>query len=99
MLLSSLELALRAGTFAVLLVLAASLFSEYGKVLAGRLAIAFALGSAAHTASYSLGVSTDMSGWHALLIALSAANTVVFWLFARALFDEGFRLRWHHFFL
>jgi hypothetical protein len=30
------------------------------------------------------------------LIALSTGNVVVFWLFARALFDEDFRLRWYH---
>ena len=36
--LSSLELALRAGTVALLLVLAASLYGEFRKVLAGRLA-------------------------------------------------------------
>ena len=94
--LSSLELALRAGTVALLLVLAASLYGEFRKVLAGRLAVAFALGSAAHAASYSLGAPTEVSGWHAPLIALSTGNVVVFWLFARALFDEDFHLRWHH---
>jgi AraC-like DNA-binding protein len=91
-----LELALRAGTVAVLLVLAASLYGEFRKVLAGRLAIGFALGSVAHAASYSLGAPSEVSAWHAPLIAMSAGNVVVFWLFARALFDEDFRLRWHY---
>jgi AraC-like DNA-binding protein len=37
-----------------------------------------------------------VSAWHAPLIALSTGNVVVFWLFTRALFDDGFRLRpWH----
>src|SRR6516164_6300330 len=94
--LSSLELALRAGTVAVLLLLAASLYGEFRNVLAGRLAVAFALGSAAHAASYSLGAPAEVSVWHAPLIALSTGNVVVFWLFARALFDEDFRLRWYH---
>ena len=48
MLLPTLDIALRAGTVALLLVLAASLFRGFGTVLAGRLAAAFALGSAAH---------------------------------------------------
>jgi hypothetical protein len=48
MLLSTLEIALRAGTVALLLVLAAALFSGFGTGLAGRLAAFFALGSAAH---------------------------------------------------
>jgi len=94
--LSSFELALRAGSVAVLLMLAASLYGDFRKVLAGRLAIAFALGSAAHAASYSLGMPSDVSAWHAPLIALSTGNVVVFWQFARALFDENFRLRWYH---
>ena len=34
--------------------------------------------------------------WRAPLIALSTGNVVVFWLFARALFDDAFELRrWH----
>ena len=48
MMLSTLDLALRGATVALLLVLAASLFRDFRNVLAGRLAAAFALGSAAH---------------------------------------------------
>jgi AraC-like DNA-binding protein len=65
-------------------------------VLAGRLAAAFALGSAAHTVSYSIGAASPVSIAHAPLIALSTGNVVVFWLFTRALFDEAFKLRWWH---
>ena len=96
MLLSTLDIALRAGTVALLLVLAASLFRGFGTVLAGRLAAAFALGSAAHAVSYSIGITSPVSILHAPLIALSTGNVVVFWLFTRALFDDGFKLRaWH----
>ena len=49
------DLALRAGTTALLLVLAAVLFREFRGVIAGRLAAAFALGSAAHTVTYAIG--------------------------------------------
>ena len=48
MMLSTIDIALRGATVALLLVLAASLFRGFGTVLAGRLAAAFALGSAAH---------------------------------------------------
>ena len=48
MMLSTIDIALRGATVALLLVLAASLFRGFGNVLAGRLAAAFALGSAAH---------------------------------------------------
>lgn len=93
---AALELAFRSAAVALLLVLAASLLSDFRNVLAGRLAAIFALGSAAHAASYSVGVSSLVPTWHAPLIALSTGNIVVFWLFTRALFDDDFRLRWWH---
>ena len=96
MLLSTLDIALRGATVALLLVLAASLFRGFGTVLAGRLAAAFALGSAAHAVSYSIGATSPVSIAHAPLIALSTGNVVVFWLFTRALFDDAFKLRWWH---
>lgn len=96
MTLAATELAFRAASVALLLVLAASLLSDFRKVLAARLGAAFALGSAAHAASYSIGVSSLVPAWHAPLIALSTGNIVVFWLFTRALFDDEFRLQsWH----
>ena len=95
MMLSTIDIALRGATVALLLVLAASLFRGFGTVLAGRLAAAFALGSAAHAVSASMGTS-PVSVAHAPVIALSTGNVVVFWLFTRALFDETFRLRWWH---
>lgn len=96
MMLSTLDIALRGATVALLLVLAASLFRGFGTVLAGRLAAAFALGSAAHAVTASIGASSPASATHAPLIALSTGNVVVFWLFTRALFDETFKLRWWH---
>jgi AraC-like DNA-binding protein len=96
MLLPTLDIALRGATVALLLVLAAALFRGFGTVLAGRLAAAFALGSAAHAVSYSIGATSPVSIGHAPLIALSTGNVVVFWLFTRALFDDAFKLRlWH----
>ena len=94
--LATIDLALRAATVAMLLVLAASLFRDFRGVVAGRLAIAFALGSAAHAATLAIGVTAPISAWHAPLIALSTGNVVVFWLFCRALFDDAFTLRWWH---
>jgi len=96
MMLSTIDIALRGATVALLLVLAASLFRGFGTVLAGRLAAAFALGSAAHAVSASIGATSPASAAHAPIMALSTGNVVVFWLFTRALFDETFRLRWWH---
>ena len=92
----ALDLALRGATVALLLVLAVSLYRGFGTVLAGRLAAAFALGSAAHAVTSSIGATSPISAAHAPVIALSTGNVVVFWLFTRALFDETFRLRWWH---
>jgi AraC-like DNA-binding protein len=94
--LATVELALRAASVALLLVLAVSLYRDFRNTIAGRLAIAFALGSAAHAATSAIGVTWLASIWHAPLIALSTGNVVVFWLFTRALFDDSFALRWWH---
>ena len=96
MLISTLDLALRAGATALLLVLAASLFRDFRGAVAGRLAVAFALGSAAHAVTQGIGATSPVSIWHAPLIALSTGNIVVFWLFTRALFDDAFEMRWWH---
>ena len=96
MTLESLDLALRAAAVALLAVLAASLWRDYGKQLIGRLAIALALGSAAHAATFNIGGTVAPSLSFAPLVALSTADIVVLWLFCRALFDDGFALRWPH---
>ena len=88
------DLALRAGTVALLLVLSASLFRDFRTVVAGRLAIALTLGSAAHAVTSGIGASTPVSISHAPLIAFSTGNAVVLWLFTRALFDDSFKMRW-----
>ncbi|MGY3441397.1 MULTISPECIES: helix-turn-helix domain-containing protein [unclassified Bradyrhizobium] len=96
MTLAATELCLRAAAVTLLLVLAASMFADFRKVLAGRLVIAFALGAAAHAVTASIGAGPPISVWHGPLIALSTGDIVVFWLFTRALFDEAFALRWWH---
>jgi AraC-like DNA-binding protein len=94
--LSQIDLALGAGTTTLLVLLAALLFRDFRTVAAGRLATAFALGSAAHALTVTAGFATPVTPWHAALIAISTGNVVVFWLFARALFDDTFELRrWH----
>jgi AraC-like DNA-binding protein len=94
--LAALDPALRAATVALLLVLAAALLRDFRGVLGGRLAAAFALGSAAHALTSGIGVTVPFSVWHAPLIALSTGNVVIFWLFTRALFDDAFEMRWWH---
>src|SRR5438445_11588279 len=90
------DLSLRAATVALLLVLSASLLRDFRNVVAGRLAIALALGSAAHAVTSGIGATTPVSVAHAPLIALSTGNVVVLWLFKRALFDDSLKFRWVH---
>ena len=94
--LATLDLALRAGAIALLLLLALLLLRDFRRTAAGRLSAAFALGSAAYALSSAAG-SAALPEWaRAPLIALSTGNVVVFWLFTRALFDDGFTVRrWH----
>ena len=94
--LAAVELALRAAPVGLLLVLAAALFRDFRHSTAGRLAVALALGSAAHAIVCTIGTLPAISIWHAPLVALSTGNVVVFWLFCRALFDDAFALRWWH---
>jgi AraC-like DNA-binding protein len=94
--LATIDLALRAATVALLLMLAASLFRDFRHTVAGRLTIALALGTIAHAVSSEIGSTAPISVWHAPLIALSTGDAVVFWLFTRALFDDAFAPRWWH---
>lgn len=96
MTLESLDLALRAAAIALLAMLAVALGRDLGRQWRGRLAIALALGSAAHAAIFNIGGTAAPSLASVPLIALATADIVVLWLFCRALFDDGFALRWLH---
>jgi AraC-like DNA-binding protein len=88
------DIALKAGTTALLLLLAMQLIRDARAAPAARLAAALALGAAAH--AITAGFVAPVAAWRAPLIALSTGNVVVLWLFTRALFDDGFVLRrWH----
>ncbi len=89
-----LDIALRGAVVVVLLMLAALLVREYPSTLAARLGAAFACGVAAYAVSSSSMFTANTAWWKAPIIALALGNTVVFWLFARALFDDGFKFRW-----
>jgi AraC-like DNA-binding protein len=93
--LQALDISLRAASAAWLLLAALLLWRGHGRLLAGRLGALFALGVAA----YALQGAAEAGAprwWQAPLIALSAGNGLVFWLFSRALFDDAFRFRRRH---
>lgn len=92
----TIDIILRAATITLLLLLAALMLRDYGRTDTGRLGAALALGSAAHAASFAIGSTSPIAIGHGLLIAISTGNIVIFWLFTRALFDDGFVLRRRH---
>src|SRR5260221_112000 len=92
----SLDLLARGGACVLLLLVAVVLVRDHWRIQAARLGAAFALGSAAFAVCSQPGLPAELGGWAAPVLALSAGNNLVFWLFARALFDDGFRLKpWH----
>ena len=93
---ATLDWALRGGTCCLLLLLAAVLMRDHGRLTLARLGAAFALGTAAYALTSAAGYPTIAGAWSMPLLALSAGNNVVFWAFSAALFDDGFRLRWWH---
>jgi AraC-like DNA-binding protein len=90
------DLALRGGSIMLLLLVAALLLRDHPNQTAGRLGAMFAIGTAAYALCSAPRVADQQTWWHAPLLALAAGNVVVFWLLARALFDDAFRPRaWH----
>jgi AraC-like DNA-binding protein len=96
MLSSAADWALRGGTSALVLLIAAALLRDHGTLAAARLAALFAVGTGAYAVTSVAGFSPQLGLWTVPLIALSAGNNVVFWTLAAALFDDGFRPRWWH---
>src|SRR5215467_1937491 len=96
MLSSSVDWALRGGTVALVLLVAAALLRDHGRLLAARLGALFAVGTGTYAVTSVAGFSLQSGAWTVPLLALSAGNNVVFWAVTAALFDDGFRLRWWH---
>jgi AraC-like DNA-binding protein len=90
----SVDWALRGGTCALVLLLATMLLRDHGRLVSARLGALFAVGTAAYALCSAAGLHSALGGWAIPLLAVSAGNNVVFWLFAAALFDDAFRLRW-----
>lgn len=86
------DLALRSGACALLALLAAVLLRDFGRQAAARLGAWFVLGALAYVVSSAPGFG--MSGpWGWPVAAVAVGVNFSFWLFARALFDDGFRPR------
>ena len=88
-----LDLACRGGAAALLAMIAIVFLRDYGVKVAG-LAVAMAVSGAAYAIAMAPGLPS--SWWSPALTILWAGGTVLFWLWARATFDDDFTLKpWH----
>jgi AraC-like DNA-binding protein len=88
------NLGLRGAIVALSLLAAALLLRDHPRSLAARLGALLSAGTAAYAVSSAPGFGSPALAWP--LLALAGGNQLVFWLLARALFSDGFVLRWWH---
>ncbi|MBR0778859.1 helix-turn-helix transcriptional regulator [Bradyrhizobium diazoefficiens] len=94
--LMSIDLGLRGAVVALCLLIAALALRDRRDSTAALLAAALAIGAAASMICTAPTFPRPFAWWGLLLLALSSANCVVFWLWARAAFDDDFVPRpWH----
>jgi AraC-like DNA-binding protein len=92
-LIASADLVLRGGVCLLLLLLAAMMVRDHGRAPAARLGAFFALGAAAYALCSSASFHAQMGVWAVPIMALATGNNLIFWLFARSLFDDDFHPR------
>lgn len=92
----TLDMALRGGAIAMFLVIALATLRRGRGRPAAWLGALLATGAAAYAVCSAPGRHGELSPWFAPVLVLCAGNAAIFWLFARALFDDSFRLKpWH----
>ncbi|MDH2382572.1 helix-turn-helix domain-containing protein [Bradyrhizobium sp. CER78] len=97
MAMTALELGLRGAVVALFLVVCAVLLLRYAAVhRAAHLGAAMGAAGAAYAISTAPFFPASSFGWSSPFIAFAMGSPVIFWLWARAMFDERFALRpWH----
>src|SRR6516225_6677109 len=95
-LLPAVDLLLRGGVCVLMLLLAMLLVRDHARIVAARLGALFALGVAAYALCSSAALHAHLGIWAVPVLAAATGNNLVFWLFARALFDDAFHPRWWH---
>jgi AraC-like DNA-binding protein len=90
------DVALRAAAAVLLALVAILLLRDYRRTSQGLLGSLFAVGAMAHTLCSAPAFATRTGPVFLVLVALASGNSLIFWLFARALFDDQARVRaWH----
>jgi AraC-like DNA-binding protein len=78
------------------LVIAGLLWRDRRALLSGRLGAALAISAAADALASESGFHLYGTVWFPAILVLSWGGSVLFWLWARAVFDDDFGLRWRH---
>jgi AraC-like DNA-binding protein len=94
--LMAIDLGCRGAVVGLSLLIAGVLLRDRGDSTAARLSAALVVAAAASAICAAPGFPRPWQTWSLVLLALSCGGTVVFWLWARATFDDDFVLRpWH----
>jgi AraC-like DNA-binding protein len=94
--LMSIDLGLRGAVVGLCLLIAALALRDRRDSMAAQLGAALAIGAAASMICSAPTFPRPFAWWGLLLLAVASANSVVFWLWARAAFDDDFVPRpWH----
>jgi AraC-like DNA-binding protein len=94
--LMAIDLGCRGAVVGLSLLIAAVLLRDRGDSTAARLGAALVVAAAASAICEAPGFPRPWQIWSLVLLALSCGGPVVFWLWARATFDDDFVLRpWH----
>ena len=97
MAMTALELGLRGAVVALFLVVCAVLLLRYAAVnRAASLGAAMGAAGAAYAITTAPFFPASSFGWSSPFVAFAMGSPVIFWLWARAMFEERFALRpWH----
>ncbi|MEA2819269.1 MAG: hypothetical protein QOJ86_1273, partial [Bradyrhizobium sp.] len=92
----AIDVGCRGAVVGLSLLIAAVLLRDRGYSTAARLGAALVIAAAASGICEAPGFPRPWQTWSLVLLAISCGGTVVFWLWARATFDDDFVLRpWH----
>jgi AraC-like DNA-binding protein len=94
--LMSLDLGFRGAAVGLCLLLAGVALRDRRDSIVARLSAALVVGAAASAIGSAPTFPRPFEWWEPFVLAVAAGNSVVFWLWARAAFDDDFVLRpWH----
>jgi AraC-like DNA-binding protein len=94
--LMAIDLGSRGAVVGLSFLIAGVLLRDRGDSVAARLGAVLVIAAAASVICEAPGFPRPWQSWSLVLLALSCGGTVVFWLWARATFDDDFVLRpWH----